>query len=206
MRIIKIRHLKIALSIALFLIALSARAQYQDPLSIKGGYILPGVIVDGDTIPYTRIKPVVILPPLEFKSHNEYLRYRKLVRNIKRVYPYSLIARDIFRDIEYAMDSIKNPREQKKYIKQKDQELQDRYTEELKKLTITQGQLLIKLIDRELGMTSYEVVKELRGSVSAFMWQSLARLFGSSLKSEFDEDGEDALIERIIILIENGQL
>jgi len=200
---IKLRTL---LPIAFLFLVLSTQAQYQDPLSIKGGYILPGVIVDGDTIPYARIKPVVILPPLEFKSHKEYLRYRKLVRNIKRVYPYSLIARDIFRDIEHAIDSIENPREQKKYIKIKDQELQDRYTDELKKLTITQGRLLIKLIDRELGMTSYEVVKELRGSVSAFMWQSLARLFGSSLKSEFEEDGEDALIERILIMIENGQL
>jgi pyruvate dehydrogenase complex dehydrogenase (E1) component len=80
------------------------------------------------------------------------------------------------------------------------------FEDDLTKLTITQGRLLIKLIDRETGNTSFDLVKELRGSFSAFFWQAIARLFGSNLKSTFDKDGEDKLIDQILVLIDNGQL
>jgi len=198
--------LKILQTILLCLFSFTLFSQGDGSVRINEGYILPGVIVDGDTLPYARIKPVIVLEPIEFRSHKDYLEYRRLIRDVKKAYPYSLIARDIFRDVQIALDTIKNEKKRKKYVKQKDKELQDQYTDELKKLTITQGRILIKLIDRELGHTSYEVIKEMRGSVSAFMWQSLARLFGSSLKSEYDAVGEDMLIERVLIMIENGQI
>jgi pyruvate dehydrogenase complex dehydrogenase (E1) component len=76
----------------------------------------------------------------------------------------------------------------------------------LRKLTFSQGRLLIKLIDRETGDTSYKLIKELKGGFSAFMWQSVARIFGSNLKSEYEMEGDDAMIERIIIMIDNGML
>ena len=82
--------------------------------------------------------------------------------------------------------------------------LQSEFEGELKKLTIKQGIILVKLIDRETGNTSYELVKQLRGSFSAFLWQSLARLFGSNLKLEYDPYGEDKLIEEIVVMIEQG--
>lgn len=170
------------------------------------GYIFRGVIIDGDTMPHLTLKPVVILPPIEFKSHKEYLKFRKLVINVKKVYPYSQIAKKAFQEINIAVDTIKSEREKKKFIKQKEEELKDKYADQLKKLSITQGHILIKMIDREIGKTSYELLKELRGSFSAFMWQSVARLFGENLKDDFDEDGEDEFLNRIIIMIENGQL
>ena len=80
------------------------------------------------------------------------------------------------------------------------------FEEELRSLTITQGRLLIKLIDRETGHTSFELVRELRGSFPAFFWQTIARLFGSNLKTKFDPAGEDELIDQIILLIESGQI
>lgn len=188
------------------MLSLFSLGSYSQGVKIEGGYILPGVVVDGDTIPYARIGTVVVIEPVEFRSHKEYLRYRRLIRDVKKAYPYSLVAREVFQDIQRALDTIDDKRTRKQYVKQKDEELQERYAEDLKKLTITQGRILIKLVDRELGHTSYDVVKEMRGSVSAFMWQSVARLFGSSLKSEYDSSGEDALIERVIIMIENGQI
>ena len=80
------------------------------------------------------------------------------------------------------------------------------FEEELKNLTVTQGQILIKLIDRQTDYTTYDVVKEMRGTFSAFMWQTMARLFGSTLKSEYDKAGEDKLIEDIIAQIESGEI
>jgi hypothetical protein len=102
--------------------------------------------------------------------------------------------------------NLKTEQEQKEYIKRTEQELLDKYTEDLKKLTITQGKILVKLVYRETGATSYDLVEFYRGRFSAFFWQALARLFGSNLKMGYDPHGEDRLIEEIVILIENGQL
>ena len=93
-----------------------------------------------------------------------------------------------------------------KYIKTIEKQLMDEFGKELKKLTITQGRILLKLIDRETGNTSYELLKELRGTVSAVFWQTIARLFGSDLKSQYDPQDDDFLVERVVRLIETGQI
>lgn len=178
----------------------------QTPSRNELGYILSGIIIDGDTLPHSTLGQIVVIPPMVFKSNDDYIKYRKLIRDVKKVYPYAMLAKDIFGQVTVAMDTIEDKRDQKKFIKSKDQELQSRYTAELKKLTITQGKILIKLIDRETGYTSYDIVKELRGTVSAFMWQQMARMFGSSLKTGFDSEGEDKMINHIILMIENGML
>ena len=97
-------------------------------------------------------------------------------------------------------------KKRKEFINEAEKELRNQFEDELKGLTITQGRILIKLIDRETGETSYELVKELKGSFSAVLWQTVARIFGSNLKSEFDPEGEDKLINEIVMLIEAGQL
>lgn len=84
--------------------------------------------------------------------------------------------------------------------------MKEKFEKDLKKLTFNQGTILIKLVDRETGTTSYNLVKELRGSFQAFFWQSLARLFGSTLKSEYDAEGDDAAIESIVRSIEKGEI
>jgi hypothetical protein len=99
-----------------------------------------------------------------------------------------------------------NERQKKRFIKETERELKDQFEQELKKLTMTQGRILIKLIDRETGSSSYSLVKELRGSLQAFFWQGLARLFGSNLKTEYDAEGQDQMIEQIVRQIETGQL
>lgn len=178
----------------------------QAPAKNDLGYILPGIIIGNDTLPLINMSTVAVIQPMVFKSHDEYLRYRKLVRDVKKVYPYAKLAKEILGQVTYALDTISGKRDQKKFIKSKDEELQQRYTEELKKLSVTQGKILVKIVARETGRTTYDIVKELRGSVSAFMWQQMARVFGSNLKMGFDAQGEDKMINHIILRIENGQL
>ena len=149
---------------------------------------------------------VYIFPTKKFKNRRERRRYTRLIYNVKKAYPWAKIAGDKLAEVEIHMATLENEKEQNAYMKQVEKELLKDYKDDLKKLSITQGRILIKLVDRQTGDTSYELVKELRGKISAVFWQALARLFGSNLKSEYDPEGEDRLIEEIVILIENGQL
>ena len=164
------------------------------------------IVINGDTIAQFEIPEITVIPPFKFTSKKQKRRYSRLVRNIKKVYPYAKLANKILANVNQQIDSLDSRQSAKKYIKKANKELQKRYGKELKKLTITQGRLLIKLIDRETGSTSYELIKELKGTFSAVMWQSLARLFGENLKEEYDKNEEDKMIEHIVLMIEAGQL
>ena len=169
-------------------------------------YIARAIVIDGDTLWVADLDEVYIFPTRKFKNRRERRRYTRLIHNVKRVYPWAKLAGEKLAEVETVMDTLETEKEQRQYIKQVEDEMLRDYKEDLKKLTITQGRILIKLVDRETGDTSYELVRELRGNLSAAFWQALARLFGSNLKSEFDAEGEDRLIEEIVVLIENGQL
>ena len=164
------------------------------------------VILNGDTLAHYSLPEVIVIPAYKFTSKKQKRKYGRLAKKLKKVYPYAKMANDALKKISDEVDSIGNKKIAKRYIKQVDKALQARYGKELKKLTISEGRLLIKLIDRETGSTSYELIKELRGSFSAFMWQSLARLFGENLKVEYNPGEEDKMIEHIVLLIENDQL
>ena len=168
--------------------------------------VLETVVIDGDTIPLYRFDPVYIFAAPTFKNKREERRYGKLKRYVVKVYPYAKIAGEMLQDFDDTLASIKSDYKRKKYIKSIEERLMNEFEGELKKLTIKQGIILVKLIDRETGNTSYELVKELRGSFSAFIWQGLARLFGSNLKLEYDPNGEDSAIEDIVLRIESGQI
>jgi hypothetical protein len=169
-------------------------------------YVTKTVIVDGDTIPNVMIEEVVVFPKLVFKSRRQSRRYRKLVRDVRKAYPYAKYAKLTLDEMESEYALLKNEKEKKKYVKLVEKKLMDEFGTELKKLTITQGRILLKLIDRETGDTSYELLKELRGSISAVFWQTIARIFGSDLKSQYDPKVDDFLIERVVKLIETGQI
>jgi uncharacterized protein DUF4294 len=169
-------------------------------------YVIKGKIIEGDTLPHIYVKEIIIFPEREFNTKREARRYNRLIRNIKVALPYAKMANNTLTEINNHLLTLDSEQSKKKYINKMDKVLRNEYEEELKKLTISQGRILIKLIDRETGNTSFYLVKELKGNFSAFLWQSLARLFGENLKDDYDEHGEDKLIEEIIILIENGQL
>lgn len=178
----------------------------QDSIVLTDDFVLYRVIQDGDTILVSHIEEVHIYPRPKFKSRREWRKYYRLVRNVKKVYPYAKMAGAKYDTVASHLLSLKTEKEQKQYIKQVEKEIVDEYEDDLKKLTITQGRILLKLIDRETGETSYELLKELKGSFNAFFWQTLARIFGHNLKSEFDPEGEDKLLDEIMTLIEAGAI
>jgi len=178
----------------------------QDSLILTDDNILYRVIVDGDTILVSHIEEVHIFSRPKFKTRREWRRYYRLVKNVKKVYPYAKMAGAKYDSVATHLASLETEREQRKYIKQVEQEIVDEYEDDLKKLTVTQGRILLKLIDRETGETSYELLRELKGTFNAFFWQTLARIFGHNLRSEFDPEVEDKLLEEIMILLEAGAL
>jgi hypothetical protein len=179
-------------------------AQNNEPANKKNS--VQYQIVNGDTIYIANLTDVYIFPPQKFDRKRDFVKYQKLIINLKTVYPYAVMARQKLTEMNKRFLSLKTEHEKQEYAKQVEIELRAQYEEQLKQLTITQGRLLIKLIDRETGQTTYSLVKELRGSFSAVFWQTIARFFGTNLKSKYDPQGEDKLTEEILILIQSGQL
>lgn len=169
--------------------------------------ICNAIVENGDTIAYLTLAEVEVLTEMAFKTEKEKQEWNKLRRDVKKVYPYAVLAGIKLREFDVSLSSMKTEIERDVYMKKAERELKKQFEKDLKNLTLNQGRILIRLIDRETGSTTYKVVKDLRGSFSAFMWQSLAVLFGSSLKTEYNpSQGEDKKIEKIIHLIENGQI
>jgi hypothetical protein len=175
-------------------------------VSTQDIYVARAVVIDGDTLWVAELDEVYIFPTKKFQNRRERRRYTRLIYNVKKAYPWAKLAGEKLAEVEVRLATLESEKEQKEYMKQVEDELLRDYKDDLKKLTITQGRILIKLVYRETGDTSYELVEELRGKFSAFFWQALARLFGSNLKSVYDPQGEDRLIEEIVLLIENDQL
>jgi hypothetical protein len=161
---------------------------------------------NGDTLFLAEIDEVIIYPLPKITSKRDMRQFQKLVRNVKKAYPFAKMAGEKYREVEAHMLTLKTEKERKDYLKEVETEILNDYEDDLKALTITQGRILLKLIDRETGETSYVLLKEFKNSFSAIFWQTLARIFGHNLKSEFDPKGEDKLMNEIVILIENGQL
>lgn len=181
-------------------------AKGQSHLKIDGYTILPVTILNGDTLPNVLIPEIAVFPPRKFKSNKEYRQYQRMIRNLKIVYPYAKLAQQKLSDMDTHLKTLKTDKERKAFIDKAEKELRAEFEPKLVKLTISQGRLLIKLIDRQAGKTTYQVLRELKGSAPAFFWQTVARVFGSNLKTEFDTDGEDKLLNELIILYEHGQL
>ncbi len=170
------------------------------------GHLAQALIENGDTLIHVSLRSIIVRPPFKFKSRRQQRRYSRLVLYVKKVYPYSQIVSEQLKDINEDLERYDTKKEKSFYLKQKEKALKTEFEGKLRKLTFTQGRILIKLIDRETGHTTYEIVKELKGSLNAFFWQSVARLFGSNLKMEYDAKGDDRMIEDIVIRIENGML
>lgn len=178
----------------------------QNPKTIDGNQMLPVRVVNGDTLPNINLRQVVVFPKRTFSNKRDYRRYRRLIRNLKVVYPYVQIAKYKISEMDVHYRTLESDAAKKAYIKQVEKELRDEFEGQLVKLTFSQGRLLIKLIDREIGRTSYAVIRDLRGGFSAVFWQAVARVFGSNLKAEFDAYGDDMLLNELIILHEHGLL
>lgn len=165
------------------------------------------MIVDGnDTVYYAFLRDIYIYPRITFTNRKQEQFYWRTVRDVKKALPYAKIVSKELIQVNTLLTKIEKEKDRKKYLAQYEKDVFKRYEKDLRKLTINQGRLLLKLIDRETNSTSYDLIKNYRGNVSAFFWQGMARLFGSNLKSEYDASGNDRIVERVITLVEAGQL
>ena len=169
-------------------------------------YVLQNIYRDGETLPEIEIKEVTIVGRSTLSKRFQYWRYERLVYNIKRVYPYSVIVKNKLNEINAELEKITGDREKRVYLKNVEKDVFRDYEGDMREMTITQGRLLLKLISRETQNTSYNLIRNYRGKISAVFWQGIARIFGTNLKTEYDPSGEDALIEKIIQEIEAGRL
>ena len=158
---------------------------------------------NGDTLPHVELDEIPIFPR-KFSSRKDERKYGRLLAKVKKVYPYAKIAAELLGEYDERYQSTNDSKLRRKYVKEAESKLFDQYGTQLKKLTISEGRILIKLIDRETEHTSYELIKDLKGGLSAFFWQGIAKIFGNNLKDEYDPVTEDRMIEEIIIFIEAG--
>lgn len=167
------------------------------------GYWFMESVVDeyGDTIAM-----VHILPVYKYNRPIDMRRYQRLVNAVKKVYPIAQKAREEMNRMEDEMCRLPTKADQKKFVKEIEKRITAEYTPVLKKMTRFEGRVLVKLIDRETEYTAYQIVKDFRGGFVAGFWQGIAKLFGHNLKSEYDKDGDDRMIEQVIIYYEAGLL
>lgn len=160
------------------------------------------LLIEGDSIPQYGItlKEVVVFQPLRFKTREELKRYILLRRRVFRVYPYAKLAADRLTVLNDRLNEIESKRGRKKYLKRLEKFIYEEFEEELKKLSKSQGRILIKLIHRQTGSTTFDLVKELRTGWKAFVYQTTASLFSLSLKDQYNPEEvlEDYLIEDIL--------
>ena len=157
-------------------------------------------------MPEVEIKEVTVYAHPLFPRKSDFRKYERLIYNLKKVYPYAVIVRKRLARVDADMQNIDNEDGRKEYLKKVEKDVFAEYEGAVRDMTITQGRLLIKLIDRETQNTSYTLIKDYRGKVAAAFWQGIARIFGTNLKEEYDPYGEDALIESIILEIDSGNL
>jgi hypothetical protein len=169
-------------------------------------YVIQNVERDGEKLPEIEIKEVTISGKKRLFEGFQFRRYERMVYNVKKVYPYALIVRDKLNQVNSSLEKLPDEKQRKKYLKEIEKEVFRDYEDEIRNMTITQGKILIRLIDRETSTTSFDLIKEYRGKISASFWQGIARIFGTNLKEEYDPVGDDLLIEMIIREIEEGRL
>lgn len=197
---IRIRHIVFFI---LLVVVFSVTVKAQDTFKSS----IPPFIVDlEDTLKVMVIQDMYVYPPPAFKNPADQEKYRKMIRDVKKTLPYAkLIYATLIETYEYIM-TLPTEEERQAHLKRMEKDLYAEYMPVLKKMSLSQGKLLIKLIDRECNQSSYNLLKAFLGPFRAGFWNVFAGLFGASLRSEWDPDGKDAATERIVEMVEMGLL
>lgn len=165
--------------------------------------LLGAVIVDNDTFPMVYLEDVLKTDKMPRRFARSKRRYDRLHYNVHKVYPYAIMAAEVLKDIDTNLVQLSEDRKERKaYLHSLEKELNKKFKGELENLTITQGQILVKLINRQTGKNCYSIIRELKGGFSAVIWQSLALLFSNNLKREYDPYDRDKEIEAIVADLE----
>lgn len=170
----------------------------------SNGTLVRAVVSHGDTV--FVLPTVYAFPPMKFKNKREEKFYWRTVRDVKKVLPYSKLISTLVQEVNDTLMRIPTQKERDRYMRQWEKTTYRKYYKEFTHMTLNQGKLLIRLVDRECQTSSYELIRAYRGSFSAGFYQMFAKLFGADLKSKFGTGRDDKIIERIIILVEAGQL
>ena len=201
--------LVLLLSIGLAGTSYQIKAQTPEAANIlvapEKGFRVRAQVVNGDTLPLVYLNTVEVYTEYIFKSQRHRELWTRVKYNVKVVYPYAIVAAAKLKEFDKALAQITDENKKKAFIKACENDLRSQFEDELKALTVSQGKILMKLIDRETGKTTYDIVKQLRGGFQATMWQTVARIFGHNMKVEYDGNVEDIMIERAIKLVEEGR-
>lgn len=160
----------------------------------------------GDSIPNMRLHEFYKYSPITFKNKKEQENYNRMVRNIKYLFPIAQLAKTTLIETHDYLETLPDEKAKKRHIALVEKGITEQYTPLVKKLSRSQGRLLVKLIDRECGQTSYEMVKAFLGPLKASFYQVVAGIFGNSLTKHYDPEGEDKFTERIVRMVESGQI
>jgi hypothetical protein len=190
---------KLILILILSFLKLGLSAQQQD----SGQWVM-GIIEGNDTVIHVKVGDVWVFPERKFTSKRQQQRYSKYVEKVKKVYPLAVEARILLQKYEPVYYSLDNQRDRRKLMKNLEKELLDKHKEELKKWSISDGKILLKLINRETDRTAYSIIQDFRGEFSAVFWQGIARLFKNNLKDGYNPKEEDQMLEEIVRKIEMG--
>ena len=163
-------------------------------------------LVDGDSIQYMEMSNVYVYPEPTFKTKRQQQAYLRLVKNVKKTLPLAKEVRQMLIETAEYLETLPTKKEKDAHMKRVEAAIVAEYKPKMKKLTFSQGKLLIKLVDRECHSTAYEAIQAFIGPVRSGMWQAFAWMFGASLKKGYDADGVDRLTERVVLMVEAGQL
>lgn len=164
------------------------------------------VLHEGDSIQFMEMNNVYVYPQLTFKNKRQAQSYMRLVTNVKKVLPIAKEARMMLIETTEYLETLPNDKAKAEHMKRVEEDIFRTYKPKMKKLSYSQGKLLIKLIDRECHSSSYDMIKAFMGPIRAGFWQVFAWGFGASLKKEYDAQGVDRLTERVVLMVESGQI
>lgn len=202
----KTRTLKYTIIPLLLMLAMPLCGQTNDTLQVAMYVKIDRAYYDGDSIPNVTLHEFYKYAPRKFKNARERKRYDKLVRNVRYVYPYAKLVRQILVETYDFLQTLPTEKERTQHIKMVEKGIRKQYEPTVRKISKSQGRLLVKLIDRECGQTSFEMIKAFVGTAKANMYNVLSSLFGNNLRKRYDPEGEDQEIERIVKMVESGQL
>ncbi len=168
--------------------------------------VYPAVIQEGDTIACMWLGDFIKYSPITFRSAKDQTAYSRLIRDVKRTLPYAKEIAGIITETYEYMETLPDDKARQKHLNKMEKYLMDEYTPKMKKLTRSQGQLLMKLVDRETNSSSYHIIDAFMGSFKAWTYNVFAGLFGNSLKTRYNPYGEDRVTERVCVLVEQGSV
>lgn len=203
---------RITFIFSLFIFALTGEIKADDNLNINDTmrvaiYVhVNRAYYKGDSIPNVTLYDFYRYSPLVFKSQREREAYNRMVKTIKYVFPLAQLVRVTLIETHDYLETLPTKKARQQHIAAVEKGVREQYTPLVKKLSRSQGRLLVKLIDRECGQTSYDMVKAFLGPLKAGVYQVFAGLFGNSLNKHYDPEGEDKYTERIVRMVESGQL